>query len=88
MLQTVTASGFNRDWDGVYEYQYQEDHWKNGDYWIYRDSWYWYIANSGYQYIGEHNVAKLAVTSVNNTPILDPRGSYTGTNGEPNGSVS
>jgi len=88
-LQTLTASGFGEDWDGTYVYQYQKDKWKNGDYWIFRNSYYYMISSSEYLFFEEeHLKARMALPMDNNAPIDDPTGNYNGVNGEPNGSVS
>lgn len=80
-MSTIIATGFDRAWDGVYTLYYP-DHWTNGTYWIYRDSFYWYISESPYLYGDSYIKAYLVFESV-----VDPRGSYIGTSGNPNGSV-
>ena len=82
MSRDVQASGFGMPWDGTYEYQYT-DHWSNGDYWILRNSLYWFVTDSEFEYGEERRKASLAYYFIEN-----PRGSYTGLDGNPNGTIS
>ena len=82
----VTASGFNEAWDGSYEYRYT-DHWSksDGSYWIIRNSLYWFVSGSEFLYEEDYRKARLAMTYFGRE---DPKGSYTGIDGNPNGTIS
>ena len=89
---TIYASGFGTAWDGTYTLRYT-DHWSNGDYWVYRDSYYWYITDSEFLYGDSHAKAQMEFEEEVNpegnlTGIINPRGSYTGISGEPDGVIS
>jgi hypothetical protein len=95
MADIVTASGFNRPWDGVYERKKEPSHWvhTSGDYWIWRDSENWYLGASPIKYTEEALKATSPLVIETSpegfiAPIIDPKGDYTGQFGNPNGVVS
>ena len=82
----ICAKGFGENWDGTYE-QIEFDRYAkmpDQDYWIFHDSWYWFISTSQYQYGEPRRLAQMEF----DTAIVDPKGDYTGIDGEPDGTVS
>jgi len=82
----ICASGFTADANGTYS-MIETDHWSNGIYFIYHDSWYWYLTPSDYKYHEPNAVARkeyIVGDSTGSTPI----GSYNGIDGNPDGIVS
>jgi hypothetical protein len=56
MANELCASGFGNGIDGQYNLMYT-DHWTNGTYWIYKDSWWWMISTSEFLYEPTYLVA-------------------------------
>jgi hypothetical protein len=82
MANELCASGFGTAVDGNYQLMYR-DHWTNGTYWIYKDSWYWMISNSEFYYGEGYIVARKAYVAGSWA-----NGSYTGVDGNPSGNVA
>ena len=84
----LCASGFGEDWDGTYEQLTHDTYVRlpDRDYWICHDSWYWYISSS--QYLYHDGRAKASKSYAFEEGVVDPTGTYTGIDGEPNGTVS
>lgn len=55
MANELCAYGFGSAIDGTYQLMYQ-DHWTNGTYWIYKDSFWWMISTSEFLYDTDHLV--------------------------------
>ena len=82
MANEICASGFGNDIDGQYELKYR-DHWSNGKYWIYRDSFYWMISTSEFLYYGDYLVATKPYNAGEGVD-----GNYDDIQGDPYGTIS
>jgi hypothetical protein len=82
MANELCAYGFDNDIDGQYYLMYN-DHWCNGTYWIYKDSFNWIISDSEFLY-GEPYLKAIKQYSVGS----GPNGEYNGVSGNPNGTIA
>ena len=82
MANELCASGFGNDIDGQYNLMYR-DHWSNGIYWIYKDSYYWMISSSEFLYGEGYIVARREYIEGSWAD-----GSYDGVDGNPSGVVA
>lgn len=82
MANELCASGFGTAVDGNY-HLVSIDHWTNGTYWIYKDSYYWMISSSEFLYETGYIVARKAYVAGSWAD-----GAYTGVDGNPSGNVA
>lgn len=82
MANELCASGFGNDIDGQYDLM-SVDHWTNGTYWIYKDSYYWMISTSEYMYEPGYLVARKEYVAGSWAD-----GHYEGVDGNPSGDVA
>lgn len=84
MANELCASGFGTAVDGNYTMNYRDrDHWTNGTYWIYRDSFYWMISSSEFLYGTGYIVARKDYV-----PGSWANGHYDGVDGHSSGDVA
>lgn len=82
----ICATGFDAGVNGTYSAIYGEvDHWSNGTYYLYHDSFYWYISDSDYTWEEGHRKARKAYEVGND--YVKPTGNYTGLDGNPDGVI-
>lgn len=81
MANELCASGFGNAVDGQYNLMYK-DHWFNGSYWIYRDSYNWMISESEFLYYVPYLVAIKPYVIASWAD-----GHYTGVGANPSGDI-
>lgn len=82
MANELCASGFGTAVDGQYAL-ISVDHWSNGTYWIYKDSYYWMISSSEFLYETGYLVARKAYVAGSWAD-----GDYVDVDGNPSGVVA
>jgi hypothetical protein len=82
MSNELCFSGFGGNIDGQYYLMYC-DHWSNGTYWLYKDSFNWIISSSEFLYGEGYIIARKEYVAGSWA-----NGNYVGVNGNPSGTVA